>query len=340
MEFRHPIVAAPMAGGPSSNELARAVASTGALGFLGGGNKTAARLAKDYRSVAASGDVGVNLFVPDAANCAVDVAKSQQGRAEKLAAFRNELLPFAQRLGVEIPTVEQAGADVSDDWEAKLEAAVEWPIVSFTFGLPGPEVFQQLHKSNTQVGVTVTSAAEARNAADHGADFLVVQGPEAGGHRSVHDPLGTPETLELPKLLVAVNAVVDIPLVAAGGIMTPDDVRKVQEHGAAAAAVGTALLLTDEAGSNALHRYMLRTDRSGITQLTRVHSGRVSRSLVNELMSLDAPAAYPEVNALTVPIKRAAIEARDPRSTHLFAGTGYLQARTGSAVEIIEWLVG
>src|SRR5699024_4486502 len=115
---------------------------------------------------------------------------------------------------------------------------------------------------------------------------------------------------------------------------------KVQEHGAAAAAVGTALLLTDEWDSNALHRYMLRTDRSGITQLTRVHSGRVSRSLVNELMSLDAPAAYPEVNALTVPIKRAAIEARDPRSTHLFAGPGYCQARTGSAVEIIEWLVG
>ena len=139
----------------------------------------------------------MNLFVPDAANCAVDVAKSQQGRAEKLAAFRNELLPFAQRLGVEIPTVEQAGADVSDDWEAKLEAAVEWPIVSFTFGLPGPEVFQQLHKSNTQVGVTVTSAAEARNAADHKLTFGGA-GSEAGGHRSVHDPLGTPETLELP----------------------------------------------------------------------------------------------------------------------------------------------
>ncbi len=337
MKFRHPIVAAPMAGGPSSNELARAVASTGALGFLGGGNKTAARLATDYRSVADSGDVGVNLFVPDAANTAADVAKNQRGRTEKLAAFRHELLPFAERLGVEIPTIEQAGADVSDDWEAKLEAAVDWPIVSFTFGLPGEDVFQRLHESNTQVGVTVTSAAEARNAMDHGADFLVVQGPEAGGHRSVHEPQGVPDTLELPELLDEVNAVVDIPFVAAGGIMTPEDVQKVLAHGASAAAVGTALLLTNEAGSNALHRYMLRTDRSGITQLTRVFSGRVSRSLVNDFMSLDAPAVYPEVNALTVPIKRAAIEARDPRSTHLFAGTGYLQARTGSAAEIIEW---
>ena len=192
MEFHHPIVAAPMAGGPSSTALARAVASTGALGFLGGGNKTAQQLTEDYRAVADAGSVGVNLFVPDVANTAVDPLKSQEQRTERLAAFREKLLPFADRLEVEIPTVEQAGADVSDDWDAKLEAAAEWPIVSFTFGLPTPEVFARLHDSGTQVGVTVTSVAEARNAVDHGADFLVVQGPEAGGHRSVHDPLADP----------------------------------------------------------------------------------------------------------------------------------------------------
>ncbi|NWN87554.1 MAG: nitronate monooxygenase [Micrococcaceae bacterium] len=340
MEFHHPIVAAPMAGGPSSNELARAVASTGALGFLGGGNKTAQQIVEDYRSVADAGAVGVNLFVPDAANTAVDVAKSSAQRGEKLAAFREQLMPFAERLGVELPTVEQAGEDVSDDWDAKLEAAVEWPIVTFTFGLPAPAVFQRLHASDTQVGVTITSVAEAHNAVAHGADFLVVQGPEAGGHRSVHDPLGEPETLELPALLDDVNAVVDVPFVAAGGIATPEDVRDVLAHGASAASVGTALLLSDEAGSNPVHRQMLQEDRSGVTQLTRVYSGRVSRSLLNEFMSLTAPAVYPEVNALTVPIKRAAIQARDPRSTHLFAGTGYLKAKTGPAAEIVEWLAG
>lgn len=340
MEFRHPIVAAPMAGGPSATQLAAAVASTGAVGFLGGGNKTADQIAEDYRSVADSGAVGVNLFVPDAANTAVDVQKSGEQRTEQLAAFREKLLPFAERLDVDIPTVEQAGENVSDDWDAKLEAAVEWPIVSFTFGLPESKVFERLHESGTQVGVTVTSVAEARNAVEHGADFLVVQGPAAGGHRSVHDPLGTPETIELLELLDGVNAVVDIPFIAAGGIMTPEDVQEVLEHGASAASVGTALLLSDEAGTNPIHKQMLQEDRSGVTQMTRVYSGRVSRSLVNEFMSLDAPAVYPEVNALTVPIKRAAIEAMDPRSTHLFAGTGYLQARTGPAAEIVEWLAG
>lgn len=340
MKFQHPIVAAPMAGGPSSTALARAVASTGAMGFLGGGNTTAQQLAADYQSVADAGNVGVNLFVPDIANTAVDPVKSQKQRVEQLAAFREKLLPFAERLGVELPTVEEASADVSDDWDAKIQDAVDWPIVSFTFGLPAPEVFDQLHASEAQVGVTVTTVAEARNAVEHGANFSVVQGPEAGGHRSVHDPQAAPETMPLLELLDAVRREVDVPLVAAGGIVTPEHVQEVLAHGAAAASVGTALLLSDEAGTNPMHRKMLQEDRSGVTQLTRVYSGRVSRSLVNEFMALEAPAVYPEVNALTVPIKRAAIAAMDPRSTHLFAGTGYLQARTGPAAEIVEWLAG
>src|SRR5690625_7616333 len=105
-----------------------------------------------HRSVADAGSIGVNIFVPDAANTSVDPVASRQQRTEKLAAFREELLPFAERLGVTIPTVEEAGADVSDDWDAKLEAAVEWPIVSFTFGLPRAEVFARLHASGAQVG--------------------------------------------------------------------------------------------------------------------------------------------------------------------------------------------
>src|SRR5699024_4957712 len=133
MEFQHPIVAAPMAGGPSPTALARAGAGVGALGFLGGGNKTAQRLTADYRSVADAGASGVNLFVPDAANTAVDPVASRQQRTEKLAAFREELLPFAERHGVTIPTVEEAGADDSDEWDAKRGRGDEWAIGSFTF---------------------------------------------------------------------------------------------------------------------------------------------------------------------------------------------------------------
>src|SRR5699024_4021152 len=130
------------------------------------------------------------------------------------------------------------------------------------------------------------------------------------------------------------------PVIAAGGIMTPDDAETVLNDGAVAAAVGTALLLTAEAGSNPLHRHMLQHDRSGTTALPRALSGRVPRSLVNQLPALGAAAAYPEDNSLTTPFKRAAIGARDPRFPHLFAGTGYLQARTGPAADIVQWLAG
>src|SRR5699024_3412873 len=151
-------------------------------------------------------------------------------------------------------------------------------------------------------------------------------------------PLANPA--DTPPLQLLETIAVDAPVIAAGGLMTPDDVETVLNHGAVAAAVGTARLLTGEAGSNPLHRYMLQHDRSGTTALTRAFSRRFSRSRVNALLALEALATYPEVNALTSPIKRAAIEARDPRFTHPFAGTGYLQARTGPAADIVQWLAG
>src|SRR5699024_12807181 len=88
MDFQHPIVAAPMAGGPSTPELAAAVASTGALGFLAGGNKTAALIAQQYRSVADTGNIGVNLFVPDGAHSQIRRAQSGKQRTEKPTAHQ------------------------------------------------------------------------------------------------------------------------------------------------------------------------------------------------------------------------------------------------------------
>src|SRR5699024_8253288 len=164
------------------------------------------------------------------------------------------------------------------------------------------------------------------------------QGPEARGQRAVHVPLAYPVDTGLLPLLV--NITWDAPVIAAGGAIRPVDAVTVRYAGAMAVADATAHIVTGEAGSIRRHADMLQHDRSGTTALTRAFSGRVSRSLVNDLLALDAPAAYPEVNALTSPIKRAAIEARDPRFTHRFAGTGYLQARTGPAADIVQWLAG
>lgn len=357
MQGRCPVWLAPMAGGPSTPGLAAAVSSAGGVGFLAGGMVPADRLAQDVRSArAAAGGrtVGVNLFVPEPANTAIPPERRDSGsphrrrRAEQVRAFRASLLAEAERAGVELPAAEDLDPDALDGWDAKLDAAEAdaWPLITFTFGLPGPEVFQRLHAAGSTLGVTVTSVPEAVAALDHGADLLVVQGPEAGGHRSVHIPSDPPPATDLLTLLAQVRGAVgtSAPLVAAGGLMTPADVARVLAAGATAAQCGTAFLRADEAGTSPVHRQALEACASGTgfptTALTRSFSGRWARGLENAFMHShpDAPAAYPEVNVLTGPLKRAAAAAGDPDGTSLWAGVGAAQARTGPAAGILRGL--
>ena len=352
-----PVWAAPMAGGPSTWQLAAAVANAGGVGFLAGGMVSAQKLTEDMRAAreAAPGRlIGVNLFVPEPANTAIPAqdrsadSEARRRRAEQVGQFRSSLLPQAERAGVTLPEMAELDPDAMDDWDAKLDAAEaeSWPLVTFTFGLPAPEVFERLHAAGCALGVTVTTPEEASAALEHGADLLTVQGPESGGHRSTHHPASTPPTTALLELIAQVRDVVgkDVPLVAAGGLMTAEDVRRVLEAGAVAAQCGTAFLRADEAGTNPVHRQALDACTAGTgfptTALTRAFSGRWARGLENAFMREhpDAPAAYPEVNVLTGPLKKAATAAGDPEGTNLWAGVGVAQAQTGPAERILRTL--
>ena len=362
-----PVVAAPMAGGPSTWQLAAAVSAAGGLGFLAGGMRPVERLVQDVESArqATQAPVGVNLFVPEPANTAIPAQRSAPGsearrrRAAEVAAYRSSLLAEAARLGVDpagLPAAESLDPDATDGWDAKLDAAEAgaWPLVTFTFGLPSPEVFARLHAGGSTLGVTVTTAAEATRALEHGADLLSVQGPESGGHRSVHDPAADPGTTALADLLAEVRAAVgpSVPLFAAGGIMEADGVRAVLAAGANAAQCGTAFLRAHEAGTSALQRAALdqaaagthfaAPDGSARTALTRAYSGRWARGLENGFMRrhADAPAAYPEVNVLTQPLRAAATAAGDAESVSLWAGVGAARARTAPAAEIVTEILG
>ncbi len=363
-----PVVAAPMAGGPSTWRLAAAVSAAGGLGMLAGGARPVPLLVEDVAALRQATDApfGVNLFVPDPANTAIPAERSAPGsearrrRAADVAAYRSSLLAEAARLGLdpaELPAADTLAPDTPDamgGWVAALDAAEagRWPLVTFTFGLPAPEVFDRLHAAGSVLGVTVTSAEEAERALAHGADLLCVQGPESGGHRSVHDPAADPGTTALPDLIDRVRAGVgpSVPLVAAGGIMDADGVRAVLAAGATAAQCGTAFLRAGEAGTPDVHREALaqaaagtgfaQRDGSADTALTRAFSGRWARSLRNRFMAehADAPAAYPEVNALTLPLRAAATAAGDAQGTSLWAGVGAAQARARPAAEILESL--
>jgi nitronate monooxygenase len=321
--LEHPIVQAPMGGGPSTPELAAAVAEAGGLGFLAAGYKSVDAVRADVEAlrVLTGRPFGVNLFAPPAP------------ARDDVAAFTERLRGEAERYGA--PVGEPRHDD--DGWEAKLAlvAELEVPIVSFTFGCPSVEEIAGLPG---EAWVTVTTAAEARAAAEAGADALVVQGVEAGGHRGSFDD-GAPGELGLLALLQLVRGTVDLPLVATGGIATGAGVAAVLAAGARAAALGTAFMLCPEAATAPAHREAIAGE--GDTALTRAFTGRTARGIANRWMrehGSDAPSAYPDVHHLTAKIRAAAREQGDPDGFHLWAGEAHSLAVAEPAGDLVRRL--
>ena len=186
--------------------------------------------------------------------------------------------------------------------------------------------------------VTVTTAAEARTAHDAGADALVVQGVEAGGHRGSFDD-AAPGDLGLLALLQLVRAVSDLPLVAAGGLMTGPGIAGALAAGARAVQLGTVFLLSPEAGTAPAQRGMVGTEAP--TGLTRAFTGRTARGIVNRFQrehSADAPRAYPEVHHLTAPLRAAAHAAGDAEAVNLWAGQAHALAAPEPAGDLVRRL--
>lgn len=318
-----PIISAPMAGGPSTPELAAAVSHAGGLGMLAGAlldMDTLADQVEQLREVV----FGVNLFLPDDPTDA------------DVAAYAQTLAPWFEKFDA-VPG-ELVRRD--DRYREKFAWLVEHPVpmVSSTFGTFEAAEVEALHGVGTEVWCTVTSTAEAREATEAGVDALVVQGPEAGGHRGSFD--GSAPEEPLLDLLTAVRAASDLPRIAAGGLMDGHDVAPLLASGAAhAAQLGTAFLDTPEAGTRPVHRRLL-TDTAD-TAVTRAFSGRPARGLVNEFMrahSADAPLAYPDVHYLTAPLRAKAGAAGDPSVLSMWAGTGHRRVRRASVSELMaDW---
>lgn len=323
-----PVVLAPLAGGPSTPELAAAVANAGGLGFLGAGYLTPDTLADHVRRARelTRGLLGVNVFV--LAETPVD--------EDAIARYAAELEPEAQAHGAHL------GAPRFDDdrLAEKLEVVLGEPIdvLSTTFGcLPAPLV-ERAQRSGASVWATVTSAGEARAAAAAGVDALVVQGAEAGGHRGSWVDEG--DALPLVAALREIRTAVDLPLVAAGGIAGEAGADEARSAGAVAVQAGTAFLLADEAGTSAPHRSALAA--GGETAFTRAFTGRTARGIVNGFMRRhpSAPSAYPHVHHVTAPLRAAARAAGDADRINLWAGTSFAQAQVVPAAEIVASLAG
>jgi nitronate monooxygenase len=324
-----PIVLAPLAGGPATVELAAAVCDAGGLGFLAAGYRTAADVREQVAALRAGGDraFGVNVFTPPA---------ERRSEPAAYAAYVERLEREAAAAGVALgePRFDD------DDWDAKLASLAELrvPVVSFVFGCPPREVIERLRASGASVWVTVTTPAEARIAQEARADALVVQGYEAGGHRSAFaDPEEAP--YGLLALLQLVGAIARVPLVAAGGLTTGRGVAAALVAGARAAQIGTAFLRCPEAGTAPVHRAALAS--AAPTALTRAFTGKPGRGIVNRFMREHepyAPAAYPELHHLTAPLRRAGRERGDPDVVNLWAGQAHELATDAPAAEVARRL--
>jgi len=328
--LRHPIVLAPLAGGPATPALAAAVSDAGGLGFLAAGYRTAAEMTADIRELreCTGNAFGVNVFVPGEGH--VD----ERALRDYVERLRDE----ASRFGVGIG--EPRNDD--DDWGAKLAALVQErvPVVSFTFGCPAPGVIAALQNAGSEVWVTVTDLAEARSAAGAGADALVLQGIEGGGHRASFVDRDDSEGLTTLALLRLVRSEVQLPLVATGGITDGAALAAVLAAGATAAQIGTGFLRADEAGTHPAHRDALTTATG--TALTRAFTGRLARGLVNRFLvehSSEAPSAYPHVHHATAPLRAEARLRGDADGFNLWAGQAHRLAVEAPAAEIVRVLV-
>jgi NAD(P)H-dependent flavin oxidoreductase YrpB (nitropropane dioxygenase family) len=320
-----------MAGGLTTAALVGAAAEAGSFGFLPGGYRTATQLTDDLTAVRSRTTAfGVNLFVPDRTPVDRDaVSRYRDALADEVSALGADLGP--ERF------------EDDDGWDAKIDLLVREPVpwVSFTFGLPDATTVQRLRAAGSRLLMTVTAVDEARAAADLDPDGLVVQSADAGGHRGTFDQQRRPDADRLTDLVAAVAGAVGLPVVAAGGIADRDGVRRALDAGADAVAVGTALLLADEAGTGPVHRAAI-TEAGSRTTTTRAYTGRVARGLrtgfIDRFEHL-APAAYPAVHHLTAPMRRWAAEHGDREHLHLWAGTGFRSARPGPAGDLLTGLM-
>ncbi|SFP57450.1 nitronate monooxygenase [Geopseudomonas sagittaria] len=333
--LRHPLIQAPMAGGATTPELVAAVCNAGALGSFAAATLSPAAMREGVARVRALTDrpFNVNLFILDDP----DPSEAEVARAQaRLDPLRAELgLPPGGR-----------PARFCEGNRAQIETLLELapPLVSFTFGILDATTVARFHAAGCRVMGTATTVAEARAWQAVGADLVCVQGCEAGGHRGSF--LGDPQQscLGLLALLPQVVAAVNIPVIAAGGIMDGRGIAACLLLGAQAAQLGTAFLCCPESGIPSIWKEAILTARDDSTRLTRAFSGRLARGIANDFMRRlaaeeDQVPAYPVQNALTGDIRQAAVRQGRSEYLSLWAGQGAAMARPLPAAALVQTLM-
>ena len=360
--LRWPLLQAPMAGAQAS-AMALAVSGAGALGALPCAMLAPDALRRELAVMAASGlPYNVNWFchtppVPDAA---------------REATWRAALKPYYDELGLDIDAVPAGPGRAPFSAEAaELMAECKPPVVSFHYGLPAPELLARVKSWGAFVLSSATTVREALWLEEHGADAIIAQGLEAGGHRGHFLPTGRPEAKTAPSggsapreagergghflsddlseqmgtfaLLPQVVAAVRVPVIAAGGIASAAGVRAARALGAQGVQVGTAYLCADEALTTPAHRAALQSEAARHTVITNLVTGRPARGIVNRVMRelgpmSRAPSAFPLATAAMAYLRAQAEKQGRLDFTHFWSGQNASGCLSAPAAEITREL--
>ncbi len=281
------LLQAPMAG-VSTPEMVAAVSRNGGLGGIAVGHLSPAeaeRIIATTRSLQGDFRFNVNLFCHKPARILPEVEREWLSRLGPT---------FTQFQATPLEQLSSPYASLSEQPElVEVVARARPSVVSFHFGLPEPHVVQAFRQAGSLLIASVTSLSEGERARRAGMDAVIAQGYEAGGHRGVFEPELSDQKLSTSVLTRLLVARIDLPVIAAGGLMDGRAISAVLALGAVSAQLGTAYLACPESAADPGHQRAL-LEGPGETVMTKAISGRPARSLRNRFTQLELPDRVPD----------------------------------------------
>ena len=326
-----PIIQAPMAGGITTPALVSEVANAGGLGSFGFAYSSPKTISHDLKLAQSltQGPINANFFIFPSA----ELPDSKTIR--QVIELLHELTPDIDFVVPKPPFCPDLEMQLEPVWQLQPE------VLSFHFGIPPEWVMQRARVLSIAIGITATSIEEALRIEQAGANFIVAQGVEAGGHRGTFESERPDEQLTTFDLLLQLVKCCTIPIVAAGGMMNGRDIRKALDLGASAAQMGSAFLCCAESGASSEYKALLSGENPRRSIFTKGFSGRWARGLENAFtrhMEGKPTLPFPIQNTLTGPLRQAAARSHNAEHQSLWAGAAFYKARALTVHELMKRL--
>jgi nitronate monooxygenase len=329
-----PIVQAPMAGGATTPELVAAVSNAGGLGSLAAGYLNPDDIRKNIFKIRQLTDkpFAVNLFV----------SEEHQATKIQIKQMCHIIEKACVELKVQIEPIEPPYAPEFDE-QLKVILEEKISIFSFTFGMPSQTWLKKFKKNKTLLLGTATTLKEAQQLQEQGIDIIIGQGSEAGGHRGTFIGSTEDALINISVLVPQLAKYINVPIVAAGGIMDANGIIAAMHLGAAGVQMGTAFLSCPESGIHPKYKEALLNAKQDNTVLTRAFSGKLARGINNKFIKrmqihekhiLD----YPIQNALTRTMRKIAEKNNCIDFMALWAGQAAHLSKAIPAAELIKKL--